>query len=105
MERPPTRSGGLSFFWWSEWPLLAAGSTDRQSEGGLEKIGAFAEMAVIPILEPALRNFAGALAVSTVEPNDRRFRTTDYLLAVTDGAPDRNTFKIVSGLAHLPVDR
>jgi hypothetical protein len=62
-------------------------------------------MAVIPILEPALGDFAGALAVSTIEPNDRRFRTTDYSLAVTDGAPDRNIIKIVGGLAHLPINR
>ena len=58
-------------------------------------------MMVIPILEPALGDFAGALAVSTIEPNDRRFRTTVYSLAVTDWASDRYVIKIVCRLVHL----
>ena len=74
---------------------------NRQSEGGLEKIRVLAEMMVIPILEPALGDFAGALAVSTIEPNDRRFRTTVYSLAVTHWACDRYVIKIVCRLVHL----
>ena len=58
-------------------------------------------MMVIPILEPALRDFAGALAVSTIKPNDRRFRTTVYSLAVTHWACDRYVIKIVCRLVHL----
>ena len=57
-------------------------------------------MMVIPILEPPLGDFAGALAVSTIEPNDRRFRTTVYSFAVTDWACDRYVIKIGCRLVH-----
>ena len=70
-------------------------------KGGIEKIGPLAEMAVIPILEPALGDLAAAFAVSTIEPKDRRIRTTDYSLAVTDWARDRNAIKIVGALIRV----
>lgn len=58
-------------------------------------------MVVEPIPKLALGDVAGARAVSTIEPDDRRFRPADHSLAVTGGARDRNTIKIVCGLAHL----
>ena len=57
-------------------------------------------MVVIPILKSALGDLAGTLAVSTIEPNDRRFRPTDHSLPVTGRARDRNMIKIVFGLVH-----
>jgi hypothetical protein len=69
--------------------------------GGLEKIGALAEMTVIPILVSALGDFAGVLAVPTIEPKYRRIRTADYSLAVTDWARERNVIKIVGALIHV----
>jgi hypothetical protein len=58
-------------------------------------------MTVIPILKSALGDFAGALAVPTLEPMDYRLRPIDRSSAVTDGALDRNAIKIVCELVHL----
>jgi hypothetical protein len=58
-------------------------------------------MVVIPILKLALGDLAGTLAVSTIEPTDRRFRPTDHSLAGTGRARDRNMLKIDWGLVQL----